>query len=409
MIQPQAISYSIMGARHTQNDDASVINQEQGIYIVCDGVSEGGHGNLASDLVTKNLQEKLTEANQFIKKNGAQLLGPKRLQTLQDLLLNAFSETQQNLQKAAAMNANFKLAATTCIALWMDGRFAIMAHIGDTRAYLYRAGKLYQLTKDHSGLDELLKMGIPLEVATKNPMSRSLTRAFGNARYTHPDLLKIEFQPNDFLFICTDGMYTALQQQGLQQFVTAVLQGKEPKPFVELCARQSGDDATMIQIQFPQQSVQENGQLLQASDRIKLIQQTPLSKYFDYIQKSHIAAICEIEEYKKGSVVVQEGTDGESMYIVAKGTLEVLVKGQHITYKKAGEFFGEISLVRQVKRSATVIAKEDTILLSLKRNDLFDVFKKDAEIERLFYKAMLEMMMDRMVEQGHEIASLRGA
>jgi serine/threonine protein phosphatase PrpC len=408
MIHPKTLSHSVIGARHKQNDDYTLINQEQGIYILCDGVSEGGHGNLASQLVTKSLEEKLVEANNYIRKNGAQLLGPKRLQAMQDLLMKAFSETQQNLQKMASQDEKYKLASTTCITVWMDGRFAILAHIGDSRAYLYRAGKLYQLTKDHSGLDELLKMGLTMEVALKNPLARSLTRAFGNARYTHPDLLKIEFQPNDTLFLCTDGVYTALLGPSMQQFVQAMTQaGTDMKPYMEQCSQKSGDDASMVQIHFPLQMLQESP--LQASDRIKLIQQTPLSKYMDYIQRSHIAAICEVEEYKPGSVVVQEGTDGECMYIVAKGTLEILLKGQHLTYKKPGEFMGEVALLQQSKRTATAVAKEDTLLLSLKKTDLDEVFKKDPEMERFFYKAMLEMVMDRMVQQGQEIASLKNA
>jgi len=406
MLHPKSFSHSIIGARHSQNDDYTLVNQEQGIYVLCDGVSEGGQGKFASEMVCKSIQEKLIEANAYIRKNGAQLLGPKRLQAMQDRVLTAFSETQQNLQKLAAQNENYRFAATTCIAVWMDGRFAILAHIGDSRAYLYRAGKLYQLTKDHSGLDELIKMGLPMEAALKNPMARSLTRAFGNARYTHPDLLKIEFQPNDLLFLCTDGVYTALKGPSMQQFVQTMAQDQDLKPLLAQCAQKSGDDSSIVQIHFPIEM--HHASPLQASDRIKLIQQTPLSRHMDYIQRSHIAAICEIEEYKAGSIVVQEGTEGECMYIVAKGTLEILLKGQHLTYKKPGEFMGEVALVQQSKRTATAVAKEDTVLLSLKKHDLDEVFQKDPEMEKFFYKAMLQMILDRMVQQGQEIAQLKG-
>jgi CRP/FNR family cyclic AMP-dependent transcriptional regulator len=241
----------------------------------------------------------------------------------------------------------------------------------------------------------------------KNPLARSLTRAFGNARYTQPDLLKIEFQPNDTLFLCTDGVYTALEGPSMQQFVQAMTQGQDLKPYMEQCAQKSGDDSTMVQIHFPLEMHHDSA--LQASDRIKLVQQTPLCKYMDYIQRSHIAAICEVEEYKAGSIVVQEGTEGECMYIVAKGTLEILLKGKHLTYKKPGEFMGEVALIQQSKRTATAVAKEDTLLLSLKKQDLFEVFSKDPEMEKFFYKAMLEMVMDRMVQQGQEIAQLKNA
>ena len=95
------------------------------------------------------------------------------------------------------------------------------------------------------------------------------------------------------------------------------------------------------------------------------------------------------------------------MYIVAKGTLEILLKGQNLTFKRAGEFIGEVALLQKSKRTASVVAKEDTILLSLSREDLDDVFKKDPDIERFFYKAMLEMVLNRMIEQGREIAQMR--
>jgi CRP-like cAMP-binding protein len=136
--------------------------------------------------------------------------------------------------------------------------------------------------------------------------------------------------------------------------------------------------------------------------------QAPLCKYFDFIQRSHIAAICEVATFQAGSVIIQEGTDGDTLYLVAKGTLEVLMKSQHVAYKKPGDFLGEVALIQQVKRTATLVAKEDSVLLSLKRQDLMAVFKKDPVMEKSFYKGMLEMILEQMVKQGQEIAQMRG-
>ncbi len=404
MIHPKINTLSFKGAKHVTNDDYALVNQEQGIYVICDGVSEGGNGRFASELVARQIQEKLVGANHFLKKNGAQLLGPKRLQKMQELLLGAFADAQAKLSEEGISNESYRNAHTTCITLWMDGRFAILAHLGDSRAYLYRAGKVYQLTKDHNGIDELLKMGMSQEEANKNPMSKSLTRAFGS-RFTHPDLTKIEFQPNDILILCTDGVYSVLQNQGLPQLVQAILKEQDIKGPIEQCARLSGDDSTLIQIQFPNDMLQAGA--VQAADRIKLIQQTPLSKYFDYIQKSHVAAICEVQTFKAGSVIVQEGTEGECLYIVAKGNLEIFVKGQSLTHKVPGEFIGEVALLQKGKRTASAVAREDTVLLSLSRSDLDEAFKKDPNLECHFYKAMLEMVVGRMIEQGREIAQMK--
>ena len=207
------------------------------------------------------------------------------------------------------------------------------------------------------------------------------------------------------MILCTDGVYTALQNQGFPALIQSILQEKDIAPTIEQCSRTSGDDSTLLQVQFPAGINQ--GSLIQASDRIKLIQQTPLSKYFDYIQKSHVAAVCDVEQFKAGSTIFQEGTEGECLYVVATGLLEVMLKGKNLTFKGPGEFIGEVALLRNGKRTASVVAKEDSTLLSLNRTDLDEVFKKDPELERFFYKGMLEMIMDRMIEQGREIAHLR--
>jgi CRP-like cAMP-binding protein len=161
----------------------------------------------------------------------------------------------------------------------------------------------------------------------------------------------------------------------------------------------------LIEIQFPEDPSESAP--LYAADRVQLISETPVSKYLDYTQKSHMAALCQIEEYKSGSVIVQEGTEGETLYIVAKGTLEILIKGQFIAYKKPGEFIGEVTLIQQGKRTATAVAKEDVVLLSLKRQDLYESFKNDVEFERNFYKGILDLVLDRLIVQGREIAKMK--
>ena len=405
MIQPKAVSYHFMGSQHKKNDDVVLLNQEQGIYIVCDGVSEGGNGDFAARIASNALQEALCAGNVFKQKNGANLLGVKRLQYMQDQMISACDDAQEAIQDAVNDDPELKNASCTGLALWLDGRFAILSHIGDSRAYLYRSGKLYLLTQDHSGVYELIKMGMSPELAAKSPQAKSLSRTYGGPKMSHPDLFKIEFQPNDLFFMCTDGVYSALDAQGLQQLAEEMLNKQDVKTMIQRCSHQSGDDSTLVQIHFPAEMLKMSPLL--AADRIKLIQDAPLSKYFDFVQKSHIAAICEIEQFKAGSIIIQEGTEGDSLYIVASGTLEVQIKGQHIKYMKVGDFLGEIALIQRSKRTATVIAKEDVVLLSLNRDDLNNVFKRDPKIELNFYKSMMETVLARVVELGNENAQLK--
>lgn len=410
MLKLKTQFHSTQGARHTRNDDHIAIQEAEGIYIICDGVSEGGQGKIAAELITHSIQESLIKANATLKNSNQPLNGSRRLLAMQEYMSNAFMDAQTALEAKAQNNKNYQFAATTCIAVWLWGRFATIAHVGDSRAYLYRKNKLYQLTKDHSGYEEMIKRGIPPEAAKKSSLARSLTRALGNAQFNQPDLLKIEFEPNDNLFLCTDGVHSAIEATpNMAAFVQDLVNQKDLKPWMQKCSTVSGDDSSVIQINFKVDDafsdLEPTLTNIQASDRIELIRKTPLSKYLDFSQKSHIAAICDIHQIKAGTTVIRENDDGDSMYINAIGELIFEVNHKQLSHSNPGDFFGEIALIKNSKRTASVVAKTDSVLLSLNRSALQEIFKKDPLIETRIYKSMLETLMDRFVSLTEKITT----
>ena len=94
----------------------------------------------------------------------------------------------------------------TLVSLEPDGR-ARFAHVGDTRAYLYRDGELSQLTEDHTVAAEYATMGeISWEEATTHPQRHMLTRALGLTRFINVDEFDLELQDGDRLLLCSDGL-----------------------------------------------------------------------------------------------------------------------------------------------------------------------------------------------------------
>ncbi len=382
----------MLGPKNRVNEDFALVNQEQGIHVICDASSKSGKGNYASEFVARQIQERLVNANRELRDEEIAYQGPKRLQKMQECMLEAFTDVGADFLKLGTQNANFADAKVSCIAVWLNDRFAILAHLGNCRAFLYRSGRVYTLTKDHIA-----------ENAGDSELSRVFLKSIGPNLGT-PDLLKIEFEPSDILFLATDGLYSGFDRNGISAMVEMMLKGEDLKSLISQCAYSSGDHATLVQIQVPAEST---GVVLSASERVGLVSKTPLCRYMNYTEQSHVAALCQIEEFEPGTILVQEGTEGECMYLIAKGTLEINVKGQFIVYKKAGEFLGEVSLIQQGKRTATAIAKDRVTLLSLQRSDLREAFKKDVELEKNFYRGMLEMVLDRLVEQGREIAKMK--
>lgn len=388
MKQPKALHTSCTGNGHSQNEDYALTNLEQGIHILCDGGGKSDKGRLAAEYVAKKLQDLLVSANHDFRDQASDLSGPKRLLRMQEVMLGAFEEVQASFMKIGSQSASLEGSTVSCIAIWLNDQFAILAHLGNCRAYLYRSGKIYTLTRDH---------------VSEREGPGGLVRSFG-PQFAIPDLLKIEFEPGDMLFFMSDGAHGALKSEGTVKVVQDMLRGKDVKTILGQCAYASGDDSTLVQIQFPKES--PTG-AISASTRVELVSKTPLCKHMDFTQRSHIAALCQVEEFEPQTILVQEETDGDCMYLVAKGTLEILMRGQFIAYKRPGEFLGEVSLIRMGKRTATAVAKEKVTLLTLQRSDLMEAFKRDGELERNFYRGMLEMVLDRMTEQGREIARMK--
>ena len=94
----------------------------------------------------------------------------------------------------------------TLVSLGEDGS-AAFAHVGDTRAYLYRTGGLRQLTEDHTVAAEYVALGeISADEAASHPQRHILTRTLGLSRFVNIDEIQIALEPEDRILLCSDGL-----------------------------------------------------------------------------------------------------------------------------------------------------------------------------------------------------------
>jgi protein phosphatase len=112
------------------------------------------------------------------------------------------------IREQVALDPNLEGMGTTMtlVSLEPEGR-ARFAHVGDTRAYLYRDGELRQLTQDHTVAAEYVAMGeISAEEATTHPQRHILTRALGLTRFINIDEFDLDLESGDRLLLCSDGL-----------------------------------------------------------------------------------------------------------------------------------------------------------------------------------------------------------
>lgn len=115
-------------------------------------------------------------------------------------------------------------------------------------------------------------------------------------------------------------------------------------------------------------------------------------------QLQAVAGVVRSKTYRPGEVVVREGDLDDTLYIIERGAVEMRVredaassgdgkavavfeKGSYVDEAYAGDFFGEFALVDLERWSGTIVARERTVLLELKRDDLYELFSKDIDLQ----------------------------
>jgi protein phosphatase len=193
--------------RHA-NQDALLLRDDLGLWLIADGM--GGHpgGDLASRVAvatTADHMASLAESEGQSKGNRA------------ESLRRALALANDALHEEGAARPEYKGMGTTLTALHIEGfpqALATIAHVGDSRAYLHRAGSLSQLTKDHSWVEDQVRAGLlSAQAAMTHHLRHMLTRALGIALHVEPDILTLHLQTGDQLLLCTDGLTKMLSDE----------------------------------------------------------------------------------------------------------------------------------------------------------------------------------------------------
>lgn len=134
-------------------------------------------------------------------------------------------ELQKENEQILARGQQFKDLTgmgTTIVAALMIGHRFVIANIGDSRAYLYRHGRLMQITEDHSLVNELVKSGdLTPEEAKNFPRKNVITRSLGIAPDVDADVTIYDMEANDMLLLCSDGLTKTVEDEDLAQIMAA--------------------------------------------------------------------------------------------------------------------------------------------------------------------------------------------
>lgn len=191
------------GKVRVRNEDAFLDYPQQGLWVVADGM--GGHqgGDIASQLIVASLAQ-LPVHEDF----------DERLKGVTRCLHWINRRLSQELTVTAGRQDS--IIGSTVVVLLVDGSRAACVWAGDSRCYLWREQRLYQLTKDHSLMQQLIdQQQMCAGQARTQPHADALTRAVGASEQLTLEVLEFSVYPEDAFLLCSDGLYQGLGRDAL--------------------------------------------------------------------------------------------------------------------------------------------------------------------------------------------------
>jgi serine/threonine protein phosphatase PrpC len=401
-----------VGKVRDHNEDNFLVDKKLGIFIVCDGM--GGHaaGEVASAMAVRTMHDELTRERElledFIKgATGAAKVTPREVVAL---LEHAVQTACFKIHAEADVDSAKRGMGTTLSALLVLGSRGFVAHVGDSRIYLMRAGRVHQVTEDHTVINELLKRGkLSREQIEKVVGKNAITRAVGVYERVEVDTLAIEVLPGDTFLLASDGL-TGYVESNEELAAELRADGDAAvKSLIRLANDRGGkDNITTVIVKLGDDGVCDEAGARQLALKRDVLAKMPLFVHLSERELLRVLQAVEVRPYQAGQVVIKEGAKGDELFIVLRGKVRVMRGADVLTRLGPGEHFGEMALIRSVPRSATVCAEPDgTELIVIRRADFFEILRKEHELAVKMLWQFLGVLAERLDQTNSDLHSAR--
>ena len=239
-----------VGKVRDHNEDSFAIVPEQDLILVCDGM--GGHaaGEVASQLGVETITT-IVKDRDFALFTADVFSYPESITPAGKLLVGAISVANQRIIDRAKASTTHLGMGTTVVACCFENGIVSVCHVGDSRAYLIRDGRATCLTNDHTTVGDLVRMRVLPPNKVRTHAQRSiLTRGLGLALFVQPDLAQHKLKDDDRLILCSDGVWSVIQDDEFAQ-LAAEVKGMQAlsRALIDLALeRQTDDNASAIAI-----------------------------------------------------------------------------------------------------------------------------------------------------------------
>lgn len=209
----KTFSITDIGRKRKLNQDyvytsEAAVGKLPNLFVVADGM--GGHK--AGDYASRCAIETMVEVAESTKETGPVAILEQAIQKANDVVIDRAESDE-------ALNG----MGTTVVAATIDGDEMCVANVGDSRLYIVGNREIKQITRDHSLVEEMVRMGgIKREQARSHPDKNIITRAVGAQHSLEIDFFKVKLEKGDLVLMCTDGLTNMLEDEEIRM----ILQGQ---------------------------------------------------------------------------------------------------------------------------------------------------------------------------------------
>ena len=256
VVRYSAAAVTDRGRKRASNEDAFGFSVEHGVYLVCDGMGGAAAGEIASSLAVDEVlrlvaerREIRLEASHGQAKNGhiTEPITQPRSGPIPQIAQEAVLAANEAIHSRGQRNLRLSGMGTTLVGLLAglpddadpEPRVWIL-NVGDSRCYRLRKGHIQLCTRDHSLVEEQIRLGrMTRAEAARSPLRNVITRALGTQKTVTPDLIEVEVEHGDLFLLCSDGLSRELSDEKIESLLNSPTadSGSGSDMLEELCAR----------------------------------------------------------------------------------------------------------------------------------------------------------------------------
>jgi len=397
-----------VGKIRDHNEDNFLVDKSLNLFVVADGM--GGHlaGEVASAMAVNYLRDAVQENTLLLQKFNMDEVETDKLpevrQHVCEIMEEAVKRASRKIWEEAQTDDDKRGMGTTLSALLIAGAYGFIAHVGDSRIYLLRGDNVRQLTEDHTLLNYLLKEGKITAEQAPSVKKNAVTRAVGVYETVDVDIVSFDVVPGDQFLLASDGLTTYLDVAEIPPFLTEEDLDTVPDRFIGLANERGGkDNITSVVVRIIDVEGVAKERCTQLDLRIETLGKIPMFRYLKYNELLKIFARMTHLTLPAGSTLIQEGTQGDDMFIIVSGEVKVHSKEAAIAVLKEGDHFGEMSLIDKAPRSASVTSTKPTTVLKMSSKDFFSMIRKESDTAKKVLWNFLQVLSFRLRQTNLEL------